>query len=660
MNLLRFNRRLTYASLTGLIFSAALAHRLAAQTASLSVKLLDAIDSDRDKDRQTYRAMVVQTGNVFGAEIPRDTPALLVLERGAGDYRWTLRLVGLATDGQVMRANGHTPAVVPNGAGLLGSLTKSVIATKTRIAAGIGVTLRFSIDEPLVATRKQAPAQPGVPGARQPAPAAATPARALEPLAPAAKLPGPAADKNTQIGDSSTVFQSNGFEIRLVGCSKQGTATSTCDFSITNQGRDRELSVNPDFGVVDSKGQVIHSQRTDFAGTRGKAMTVAGLPATLKFTYGGLDPEVASLIRIPLSIRDEQNARAQFEWRNVALQGSPAAQVAAVANTNAAVQEVNNWRFTVERCNQMPREDSEGAKFKVVECFIKAENLKADRELMSDGAVLVDQSGQQVGSCWYRSRMGCGLDNSTGWLGDEKDYTHNPTVPVDRYNQLQPKSVRSVGGFNVSFGKPQYFYASFSDVDLRASKAALLKWNFRGSNPNGGYGRMDVSWHGVPIAPVPSLSSKAKSEIAAATPPEPVFTGTPQEQANRAADAFWKRALTTCGDATYARSIRMTLEGFDPDHPAYDYDAYKGVTFVNKMIPVTPAEALNGVEWQAGTNMRFIAHRSKPNTPGAAWSGWGNMMLPLIVKIEKIHGKVTFNQGTYASILTGPACSEVQ
>lgn len=621
------------------------------QSASVSVKLLDAIDSDTGRQGQTYRAVVAQPANVFGTPIPKETPAIVVLEPGTGDYQWTLKLAALDTD-QVLLANGHSPTVASNIAGILGSLNKTLIATKSRIAAAAGVTLRFAIDGPLV---------PAGHGNAAPGPLASNDlARAQQPAAASTPLPGPPPEEGTQIGGPGTVLQANGLEVRLAGCARHEGASTTCDFVVTNHADDRELDAGSEFGIVDSKGQTLDMRSTNFAGTSGRATTVSGIATKLQFTYGGSDPDVTSIVRLPLSLRDmDHGTTTFFEWRNVPLQGANVAQAEPSAAPDPMVQVVDGWRLTVMRCTEFPRTDSGKNKLKVVQCFVRVENLKADRDMIVDNAIGVDQNGQQIGNCAVDSLLGCAFDASTGWIGDETDYSHAPKVPLDENHHLIDKHYMAVGGPTVALGKPQYIYAVFAGVDLQVTRLALLKWNLREGGQGGGFARFEVSWHGIPLTPVPQLSAKAKTQIAEASP-ELALHGTPQEQAIQAANAFWKKTLTTCGDTTYARSIRMTYGGFNPQHPTYNYEAYKGVKIDNKFVAVSPTDKMNGVEWVAGSNLHFTAHRTKQNEPDAEWGPWESMMLPSFVKIVKKNGKVTFNDGDYASILTGPACSEVR
>jgi hypothetical protein len=109
-----------------------------------------------------------------------------------------------------------------------------------------------------------------------------------------------------------------------------------------------------------------------------------------------------------------------------------------------------------------------------------------------------------------------------------------------------------------------------------------------------------------------SCSSSTKSEL--------------QQEAERRAQLWWNANVARCGEDYYLRvkwldvfmgaaNRRDVLFQFKPISHSSPYQV--------KENPVTPAESLNGVEWQGSIEIPVIAHRSYDYSL-KSWHGWFN------------------------------------
>lgn len=444
----------------------------------LTVTLAEPVDSAKPNPNNQYRARVTRATAIQGVQFPQNSTAVLLLQGAPG--KWTMALAGAILDGKGFTFRGLNPNVVRATGEPFNTLAKQIVATPERMFIPAGIALTFTIAgdiRPLEA--KAAPSAP--------------------PPTPA-KLAGPPPDPGTQIGDPNAVFRALNYEVALIGCARQGTAATTCDFTVKNLGEDREIGIGPrnGFGVVDSKGQLVGHNKTIFAGgSRNWTLTISGITAKARLVYNGVDPDIASLARVPLNMGTAPGASgggsASFEWRNVPLGGAPAAAPSIVSANDPTVSEAEGWRFTLQRCTPAPRD----AQNMLVECFIKVENLKGDRDLILDGAVMIDMEGRQVGNRWYKQDS---LSRGVGFIGDAAAYAKSPLVRTVEYDKLQYVFPEPV----ISNATPFYAYAVFSDADPSVKKLAALRYSMRTKGTGGGlYGQITASWKNIELTPPP-------------------------------------------------------------------------------------------------------------------------------------------------------------
>jgi hypothetical protein len=266
--------------------------------------MLEGVDSAQGHEGQQYAALVARDADISGVVVPKDSQAVVLLMKGTGNSAWTLQLAAVILTGKIMLVHGNSPAVVPITAADFLTIRKKAISTPERIAVAAGLTVRFGVPGPLTpalpgVTMSPVPAPGGAPAAAPPV--NARPAASSVVAAPA--LPGPRMDPSTKFGEADAVFDQIDYEVKLKGYAKQTTASVTCDFTVTNKGPDRTVGVGGGFGVVDEKGQVIPRTTFEFAGgSRNWTPTVSGVTAKAHFIYGGVDPDVNVLARVPIQI----------------------------------------------------------------------------------------------------------------------------------------------------------------------------------------------------------------------------------------------------------------------------------------------------------------------------------------------------------------------
>jgi hypothetical protein len=79
---------------------------------TLTVKLLDPIDSAQAQAGQTYHAAIAKDTTVGGISLAKGADATIVLAPGTAGNRWTLNLVEVTIDGKPVGVNGQNPTVV--------------------------------------------------------------------------------------------------------------------------------------------------------------------------------------------------------------------------------------------------------------------------------------------------------------------------------------------------------------------------------------------------------------------------------------------------------------------------------------------------------------------------------------------------------------------
>jgi hypothetical protein len=66
------------------------------------VRMLEGVDSAQGKEGQQYAALVARDAIIGGVLVPKDTQAVVVLMKGAGNSAWTLELAAVILNGKVM------------------------------------------------------------------------------------------------------------------------------------------------------------------------------------------------------------------------------------------------------------------------------------------------------------------------------------------------------------------------------------------------------------------------------------------------------------------------------------------------------------------------------------------------------------------------------
>jgi len=201
---------------------------------SISVKMIDAADSQTDPAGKQYRASVSKGVNVAaGVQIPQGTPATIVLVQGPGG--WATQLTSLTVGGQAVAVTSTSASVTSAAqsaataaANTVGSVfggfgrrtppaAVTAVATGQRVVLPPGVTLTFVVATPggsggAATTADAAPAAapavsatpetPEVPTGRPPVPAPATASPASSPATASARAPIPAPAGTTSAASS--------------------------------------------------------------------------------------------------------------------------------------------------------------------------------------------------------------------------------------------------------------------------------------------------------------------------------------------------------------------------------------------------------------------------------------------------------------------------
>jgi hypothetical protein len=497
----------------------AVAGALQAQTLSsnaLTVKVIDPIDSAQATAGQRFHAVVAKDTAIAGVFLAKGADATITLVPGTGGNRWTLNLIEVTVNGKVAGVYGANPVVVPTSAGDFFTMSKKTASTKDRIAVAAGENVKFTLSPPPPA---QSPA-----AAAGNAPAAVAPVRGVAaPVAPPdpsaayrnAAVAGPNPGQYTFIGPFGSVLYGKflHIEARLDGCARQGTATSTCDFSIWDRNPIQAIGMGiGGFALVDGKGQVVDlsGEGAKCCDGRNQSTIVPGVVSHAHYTYGGLDPDVTSLARVSIKIYQAgSGGNDDFEFRNVPL-GTPAPNPQAFTPTDVMprklVAEDNGLRVTVERCSPTVRKNDPD--YNVIECFFKVENLKADRGIVPwPGSFFVDDHGRTHDSIWYP--FGAGNRAITtdpfGTVGDAAAYARMSAVPeADPAVPGYGLDAKTYNQPPIKYGEPRYMFGVFATVPKDVKHIVHLEYNFR---EPGAFNNFSVSFDDVDLTPMPPVKA---------------------------------------------------------------------------------------------------------------------------------------------------------
>jgi hypothetical protein len=479
---------------------------------TLTVKLLDPIDSAQAQPGQRYHAAIAKDSTVGGISLAKGAGATITLVPGTGGNRWTLKLVEVTINGKPVGVNGQNPTVVPTSAGDFFTMSKKTVTTRDRIAVAAGENVRFVLGpanaQPASATASAAPAPAASPA---PPPAVGPDHSAQYRAVPVA---GPKPPTDALIGPAGVVLTSPRlkYEVRLDHCDRQGTSASSCDFTYLNAGEEREIRVGTGaFVVVDSKGQTIEMRKQFLPGL----LAVPGLPGHVHFDYAGLDPDVTSLARVNIKIYEPPwNSWAEFEFRNVPLNTPPAplqAFTPVPLPSPVAMLDQEGWRITVVRCSPLRRNVDPDTQ--AIECFLKVENEKADRSISLNRGILVDEDGRGYLTSWYSSQnasIGGSSDSGVGFLGTATVYGRVSAVPTKNtpFNGTQlVTEVDSLGPTTAKYGEPHYAFAVFSKVPPDVKRIAQIVCTFESEPPGYLPHRMEFQFNDIPMTPMPKVAA---------------------------------------------------------------------------------------------------------------------------------------------------------
>lgn len=124
-----------------------------------------------------------------------------------------------------------------------------------------------------------------------------------------------------------------------------------------------------------------------------------------------------------------------------------------------------------------------------------------------------------------------------------------------------------------------------------------------------------------------------------------------EAEASAAARNYWQKVLVKCG-ADYYKSFPSStpskMKLFD----------YKGVTFRTKLEPVLPVDHLNGIDWEAESEMNYRFARSSLFSSDGSWGDWwpGDAENNDRVSIEKRSGVLAFSPAPPDS---PPTCADL-
>lgn len=406
-----------------------------------------------------------------------------------------------------------------------------------------------------------------------------------------------------------------------------------------------------------------------------------GVTMPVRMTAAGVDPDVNSLFRVPLSIRLFPASMTFFEWRNVSLTGTPATPAAAPAPATAAggpaglVADVDGYRFTALRCNALPASTPKlndtiyagGMDFignvhldpthPLIECFFRVENSRANREILLDGVTFIGNDGNTYdGHSSYVKPL-----IRLGWLGEEEDYRKSATIPYHRSNNDKmisysvappdgnPWTFRDkyfMNGPTLAAGTPEYFWAVFVGPPASVNEAAQIRLSMRTSRANGaaGYSQISAVFRGIPIVP---FSKSALTAIAAKTEPKPTPASvTPEIALAR----YWSLFLVKCSGTTYSIGIHDPYGslGAPRKDPLYTERQYRNPSPTPaRRFPISEIDKMNGLEWKVSNFLQASAFRDRTQNDDHSWGPWSEWrtFLPMenpVVIVQKKNGRVTY------------------
>jgi len=481
---------------------------------TLTVQLLDPIDSAQGTAGQRYRAAMAKDSAVGSITLVKGSPATVTLVPGEGGIRWTLHLIEVTVNGKLAGVYGLNPAVVPGSPGDFSTMSKTTAMTRDRIAVAAGANIRFALAPP----PRPAPAQ-GTPqgsasagraSAASPAPAPSAAGQDSTAYYAKQPVPGPKPGEFSHIGPFGSILYDKdaNIEVRLDRCDRQATASSTCDVTVMNRGKPITLSpAIGGFAIFDSKGQGIGLQggQAKCCGDRNFGMFLPGVATHAHFKYDGLDPDVKSLARVSVKFFFTGSGRySEFEFRDV-----PLGQVAqkeftpTLLEPPAKVVEDGGWRMSFERCSPYTR--PKAPDFQVVECFFKIENLKADRGIDLQRTNFVDPEGRTFDPNWNPDANPNAFDSpSIGFIGDEATYARTSTVPLqgpvlDHKIYNQPP---------IKYGEPRYVFAVYSVVPKDVKHIVQLDYSFSWG-PNTWF---QGTFRDLDLTPMPHVAAAAAAK----------------------------------------------------------------------------------------------------------------------------------------------------
>jgi hypothetical protein len=482
---------------------------------ALTVKLIDPIDSAQGSAGQRFHAVIAKDTAIAGVFLAKGSDATITLVPGTGGSRWTLNLIEVTVNGKVVGVFGQNPAVVPTSAGDFFSMSRKTASTKDRIAVAAGENIRFTLGP-----ANGAAAPPAVAGNPASTPTRGNVPTSVAPQDPSAayrnaKVAGPRPGDNTFIGPFGSVLYGKylHIEVRLDGCARQGTATATCDFSIWDRNPLEMIDMRIGaFALIDNKGQGIGltGDGAKCCEGRNQSMIVPGVVSHAHYTYSGLDPDVTSIARVSIKVGEAgSGGNDDFEFRDVPL-GQAATQVQEFTPTPKLPQKLvaddNGWRFTVLRCSPLARKSDPD--FNVVECFIKIENLKADRDIKPwTSNFFVDDLGRTHDSVWFPYGAANGRANvtpSTGTIGDEATYARTGPIPefADFRYGLDTKIYPAQP--DVKYGEPRIVFAAYSVIPKDVKHIAHLEYSFRQDSE---FRNFSVSFDDIDLTPMPATKA---------------------------------------------------------------------------------------------------------------------------------------------------------
>jgi hypothetical protein len=165
-----------------------------------------------------------------------------------------------------------------------------------------------------------------------------------------------------------------------------------------------------------------------------------------------------------------------------------------------SVVEEQGWRFSLARCSPLlvaQDHDNEG-----VQCFIKVENLKADRGLELHGPQFVDPEGRTFDSSWYFGTP------TVGFIGDSATYAHTAAVPYLVADVRYGLADKVSGQPDIKYGEPCYIFAVFAGVPRDVKHIVQLDYGFSWG-PNTW---VQGTFRDIDLTPMPHVATAAAAK----------------------------------------------------------------------------------------------------------------------------------------------------